>query len=1239
MRTIDIQQNPSFLSASALVGMVLLLSGLQAFASEYYTWQEYSPTVAYDYQDEYGTLSPPTKVLDDVTNDNGDPVGTYASGWWCFRWGSDKNSLVTEDAWIPMLERFNDDFSYITDVMRWPRDKRAREGYYSTVYLFGSGLSTDNASNTEGGGWQGTTWYNGQAWPMVLASYIPVYAFDPASGGGDDYQTGSMIHEGIHCILSSMPGCKNAGWFHEGGNTWLQGTMEAQRSGRFDGMGWLSAGAAICPFMPIECYSGWLQDGSFGGPSAEGVNVYENGQQLCTWRNLLGGTQYGECFPHALEVILGPKSVAWIWRYSTQSGRVLQDLAEAPGGLGETQIRRLIQEYRARQAFCDFGQWSYAYRRLLNNNWGVKIEEEYTPYWYDVDPWYVTCYAATTQSGSVLTPEARTLPGWSGANQIPLAVSPAATEATVTFNPIGENMSCQLVYRDTSGDIHYGVPVSSGDCSIPLANVRNNVVIAVICNTDYIYHGESTRTAKYDYRLSLGAGVTGKAAITTRWYDYNPPRYTITALPDANGTTIPSGDISVNSGANQTFTFTPDAGHEVDQVLLNGFPIGDLDSYTFSNVRGDHTIGATFRYDFGLRYDFENNTDDAAGSDDASAAGSPAYTGGVYGRAIDLDGSDDYLTVPSGVADTEDMTVAVWVNWDGGAVSQRIFDFGDDTTRYMYLTPNSPSNTLRFAITTGGSGAEQIVETLPLAVDQWTHVAVTLHGDAATLYVDGMPTAVNEAVTVNPIDFTPKLNYLGKSQGSDPLFGGQLDDFRLYKYALSGADILDLAGVDVVPPADPTGLIAIAGDGMVSLDWNDNPEPDLVSYTVYRSTISGNGYEIIAGEVGASDFLDTAVVNGTQYFYVVTATDTSSNVSEYSSESTVVPNAASPVGIIGINVGNTNYRISPTTAAGVSSYGYHHANWNNVLGGTSGSASNLTDNSGSATTLSFSWLGRSDTFNTSGSGDAILTGNFVQNGTFVLTDIPYASYNLVLYYNAFGSAFNDSQVDLDYGSDTVTDRTVYISDKDPGYSVNGSDYVEFISSTSPDGAPAGANFGIVTGLTASHLTIIVIDGSDPHNSLAGFQIIGTCDSSPSFTTDPLNAADAIEDAPYSSTLADNIVAPEPSLTFSKESGPDWLFVTNDGLLSGTPSDSDVGGNVFTARVTNQQGLYDMAQVTIQVANVYSGVRGMEDLAGVASQWLAAGCADIPACGGADLDGDFSVTLSDLVMLAQNWVER
>ena len=39
-------------------------------------------------------------------------------------------------------------------------------------------------------------------------------------------------------------------------------------------------------------------------------------------------------------------------------------------------------------------------------------------------------------------------------------------------------------------------------------------------------------------------------------------------------------------------------------------------------------------------------------------------------------------------------TFAGWVYWNGGGNWQRIFDFGDDTSHYLFLTPRSGSTTL-----------------------------------------------------------------------------------------------------------------------------------------------------------------------------------------------------------------------------------------------------------------------------------------------------------------------------------------------------------------------------------------------------------------------------------------------------------------------------------------------------------------------------------------------------------------
>jgi hypothetical protein len=93
---------------------------------------------------------------------------------------------------------------------------------------------------------------------------------------------------------------------------------------------------------------------------------------------------------------------------------------------------------------------------------------------------------------------------------------------------------------------------------------------------------------------------------------------------------------------------------------------------------------------------------------------------------------------------------------------------------------------------------------------------------------------------------------------------------------------------DTTPPADPTGLAATPGDATVSLDWADNGEGDLAGYRVYRDTSAGGPYSQIASPT-ASDHTDSAVTNGTSYYYVVTAVDTSSNESGYSNEASATP--------------------------------------------------------------------------------------------------------------------------------------------------------------------------------------------------------------------------------------------------------------------------------------------------------------------------------------------------------------
>ena len=67
------------------------------------------------------------------------------------------------------------------------------------------------------------------------------------------------------------------------------------------------------------------------------------------------------------------------------------------------------------------------------------------------------------------------------------------------------------------------------------------------------------------------------------------------------------------------------------------------------------------------------------------------------------------------------------------------------------------------------------------------------------MYVDGLPVATNTNMTVMPSDLYDASmdysGYIGKSfYPGDPYFAGEMDDFRIYDRALSGAEVADLAG-------------------------------------------------------------------------------------------------------------------------------------------------------------------------------------------------------------------------------------------------------------------------------------------------------------------------------------------------------------------------------------------------------------------------------------------------------------
>ena len=477
-------------------------------AETFSVWPSYE-NIDYDFLQDYEMPEMPQKNMTEVVKGE---AWRYDDRWFTFVQGPNANDLVkeNEEAARNMLARLNDDFAFMREEMGWLPDRNAMEGYRSAIYLYGSGLSTDSEPNTATGGWQGSVYDGGKEYPMLLLSYYPVYCFDPDCKYNDIvYHTDGVVHEGIHCLFSSRPAGKKISWFHEGCNTWLQKAMTIRKYnlGTSDiDFGWLAAGTPLAPFIPIECYGGWRTDGSWGSPYWMDTITGDS-------RNILGGIQYSEVFPSFLEVSLGDGSIKWIWENC--KGYLLDAFAAQ---LGEEQLQRMILEYRSRICLADLGIYSDALLRLENSYFNTNVASEGSS---KCDPWRMTPYAVTQEGeDGWLVPEKRTLPGWSGANIIPIKVS--GSSVTVSFDPLEEkNMVCQLCWRTKDGSPVYAEPFESGDCMVSLEGKApaNDVIFAVVCNRTYKF-SPTMRTKHFDYRLKLGEGAVSTASVSSKWFNY-----------------------------------------------------------------------------------------------------------------------------------------------------------------------------------------------------------------------------------------------------------------------------------------------------------------------------------------------------------------------------------------------------------------------------------------------------------------------------------------------------------------------------------------------------------------------------------------------------------------------------------------------------------------------------------------------------------------------------------------------
>src|SRR6185437_8724983 len=90
--------------------------------------------------------------------------------------------------------------------------------------------------------------------------------------------------------------------------------------------------------------------------------------------------------------------------------------------------------------------------------------------------------------------------------------------------------------------------------------------------------------------------------------------------------------------------------------------------------------------------------------------------------------------------------------------------------------------------------------------------------------------------------------------------------------AMNAAGVSPIASATVIPaPTAPLSLSATPGNAQVTLNWTS--VPGVTGYYLYSGASSGNETNVVLANYSGTSYIDTGLINGTTYYYVVTSTN------------------------------------------------------------------------------------------------------------------------------------------------------------------------------------------------------------------------------------------------------------------------------------------------------------------------------------------------------------------------------
>jgi uncharacterized repeat protein (TIGR02543 family) len=520
--------------------------------------------------------------------------------------------------------------------------------------------------------------------------------------------------------------------------------------------------------------------------------------------------------------------------------------------------------------------------------------------------------------------------------------------------------------------------------------------------------------------LPVGSGGIGFVDFADEIAKVGPRLRSLSIVASSSGDgggISPAGETTVIEGGTQTFTFTPEAGYSVANVLVDGVSVGAVSSYTFNNVSDDHAISVSFAagaYTLGVSASDGSVTKSPdAGSyaynQSVSMTATPATGYRFVNWSGDLSGSSNPATL---VMDGNKSVTAVFasnvhtltVAASGGTVLKSPDKAGYEYGESVTLTASADAG---YSFTGWSGAASGTNSSITITMDGDKSVTANFAAISYTLSI----AAANGSVVANP----QKAGYSYNESVSLQAVPGTGYHFTGWSGSLSGST--NPASIVMNADKSVTAAFAVNTYTLTTSATNGSVvrSPQAASYThgstVSLQAVAAEGYEF-AGWSGA--------VSGSANPVEIVMDSNKSVTAAFTVKTYTLTTSATNGSVVRSPESATYTHGSTVSVQAVAAEGYHFTGWSGAVSGSSNPVSLVMDASKFVTAA---FAANAYTLSISASNGAVTASpsqaTYTHGEVVTLTAVPSTGYSFSSWSGDASGTAASTMVTMD-GNKSVT---------------------------------------------------------------------------------------------------------------------------------------------------------------------------------------------------------------------------